>query len=136
MTGALGGLTSVLFNLLHSKKYKANSHLILDIKKDSRAYKSRISKKGELTCIKIDILCYLFTQLKEKEVTNHHTPITQHLIHLSIFDRKIFIGISKPCPVPRSQEKCTRITRLYKTAPGKHRDLHGVSSVLRFSVTR
>lgn len=58
----LGGLTGIWFNLLHSKRYKANRHSqppysIKNVKKKkkiSRAYKSRILKGGELTCIKIE----------------------------------------------------------------------------------
>lgn len=45
--------------------------------------------------------------------TNHHTPLAWHLIHLSIFDRKIFIGILKPCPTVQLQQS-TRITLLTK----------------------
>lgn len=143
MTRAWGGLTSILFNLLQSKKYKANRHsqppysIKLIIKKISRAYKSRIlKKKGELTCIKIEYSVLPFTEIegKKQNVTNHHTPLTWHLIHLSVVDRKIFIGIPKPCPTAQLGGVHKDHTT-YKTAP-VNKDLHVVSSFLSYSVTR
>ena len=58
---SLGGLTSSLFNLLHSKKYKANALTATLIYKTGykKEFKSiYVSEKGELTCIK-ENLCKL-----------------------------------------------------------------------------
>lgn len=86
MTRAWGGLTSILFNLLQSKKYKANRHsqppysIKLIIKKISRAYKSRIlKKKGELTCIKIEYSVLPFTEIEGKKTKCYKSPHTTHV---------------------------------------------------------
>lgn len=140
MTGA-GGLTSILFNLLHSKKYKADRHSQppCSVNGYKEGFQEHISPgywKGRTDMHKNRIFCSTFNwktkQNIKTEVTNHHTPLTRHLIHLSMVDRNIFIGIPKPCPVPCSWEKCTNFTLLTEQHLWKQ-DLHVVSSPLIFS---
>lgn len=126
MTGAWGGLTSSLFNLLHSKKYKADRHskspffYITGYKKGLQEHISPRHQKRGADMHTNSIFCAMLSKImKLKEVfflfffTNHHTPLSCHLIHLSINDRKIFIGILKPCPTAQLQQS-TRITLLTK----------------------
>lgn len=90
---------------------------------------------------KDNIICYLFLyDIKIERVNinyfffflNHHTPLTRHLIRLSIVDGKIFIGIPalyRAAPGEVHEESHD----LQKTAPAKE-DLHVVVS--QVSVTR
>lgn len=62
--------------------------------------------------------------------TNHHTPLTWHLIHLSIVNRKIFIGILNLFPTAHLGQVHKDHTT-YRTAPVKE-DLHVMSLFLSF----
>lgn len=58
--------------------------------------------------------------LREREnVTNHHTPVTRHLIHLSIDDRKIFIGIPQTLPCTAQPGDVHKDHTTYRKAPVK-----------------
>lgn len=91
-----------MFNLLHSKKYKANRHsqppysIKLIIKRISRAYKVQDTEKGELTCIKNRIFCATVYdietegKIKMLQITTHHSHDTS-FVSPSLTERSLLV---------------------------------------------
>lgn len=95
MTGAWGGLTSSLFNLLHSKKYKADRHskspffYITGYKKGLQEHISPRHQKRGADMHTNSIFCAMLSKiLKLKEVfffffflqiTTHHSHVTSFI---------------------------------------------------------